>query len=69
MISGMADWEQPSTSVLKKVGIGGGTGADEQIEVLRQALAAALERISSLEQRVTDLEAAEGGSRGQALGA
>jgi hypothetical protein len=66
MISDMADWEQPSTSLSKKAGFGGDS-PDEQIEVLRQSLAAALERITSLEQRVSDLEAADG--RGQALGA
>ena len=51
----MADWEQPSTSMLFKAA--GGRGPDEQLTAMRQELSAALERIQALEQRVTELEA------------
>lgn len=55
MILHMADWEQPSTSVLLKAGAGG-SGSESELQVLRVQLETALDRIAVLEQRVTELE-------------
>jgi hypothetical protein len=69
MICGMADWEQPSTSMMQKAGDAGGTGSDGDLEVLRQELAKAFERIIALETRVQELEKAVRANRGLASGA
>jgi hypothetical protein len=63
----MADWEQPSTTTLRKEDGEAGSGND--IETLRQELATAFARILDLEARVQKLETAASGEQGRALGA
>jgi hypothetical protein len=58
----MDDWEQPSTSA-QTFSAGG------DIEILRQELARAVERIDTLERRVAELEAQASGTRTKTFGA
>jgi hypothetical protein len=61
----MGDWEQPSTSL--EGGLTAKAGGEDPIELLRKQVAAAVVRIASLEQRVSDLE--NRGQKEQAHGA
>ncbi len=70
MICDMADWEQPSTAMAAAAAAetsGSGSGGD--LVALREELAAAFERIISLEKRVQDLENEVRAQRGRASGA
>jgi hypothetical protein len=62
MIWDMADWEQPSTSL-------SASGGDDNIEALREELAAAFQRIIALETRLQELEDEVRTRRGLASGA
>jgi len=69
MICDMADWEQPSTAMAARAADTSGSGTGGDLVALREELAAAFERIISLEKRVQDLENEVRAQRGRASGA
>jgi hypothetical protein len=63
----MADWEQPSTTLLRKKG--GNGGLEEQVESLKQQLQTANQRIAALERRLNHLESSSLNKKGFVTGA
>ena len=63
----MADWEQPSNTLLRKKTNNG--GLEEQVESLKQQLQTANQRIAALERRLNHIESNALGKKGYVAGA
>jgi predicted nucleic acid-binding Zn-ribbon protein len=62
----MADWEQPSNSLLRKTPDNG--GLEDQVESLKHQLQTANQRIAALERRLNHLESSALSKKGYVAG-